>query len=58
MLELQQKSMHARHDELFEQFNTLREKEQKLVQELREHYGEGEIDIVNGTFTSDESGLK
>mgnify|MGYP000164732158 CR=1 FL=1 len=58
MLEQQQTAMQNRYDELFRQFETLRDKEQKLVNDLRERYGEGEIDIVNGTFTSDDSGLK
>lgn len=57
LIEVQQKSIQARQEELFHQFESLREKEQELLSELRERYGEGEIDIVNGTFTSDDSGL-
>lgn len=57
MIEIQQKNVQSRQEELFHQFESLREKEQELLVELRERYGEGEIDIANGTFTSDDSGL-
>lgn len=58
LIEAQQQNILDRQAELFRQFETLREKEQELLVELRERYGEGEIDIANGTFTSDDSGLK
>jgi TolA-binding protein len=33
-------------------FDSLREQEQELLQKLKDRYGEGEINIVDGTFTT------
>ena len=54
MLERQQTAMQTRYDELFRQFELLREKEEKLITELKDRYGEGQIDINAGTFTPAE----
>lgn len=32
-------------------FNDLQKQEQELLQKMRERYGDGEINIVQGTFT-------
>tara|TARA_R110000868_G_scaffold102298_4_gene281752 strand:- start:5418 stop:5696 length:279 start_codon:yes stop_codon:yes gene_type:complete len=34
-----------------EQFETLRNQESVLLEKMRERYGEGQINIVDGTFT-------
>ncbi len=33
-------------------FDSLREQEQELLQKLKDRYGEGEINIADGTFTT------
>ena len=35
------------------QFESLRTQESELMQKMRERYGEGQINIVDGTFTPD-----
>ena len=51
MLERQQAQTDAQQEELMRQFDSLREEEQRLVESLKERYGEGEINIAQGTFT-------
>ena len=36
----------------FEQLDTVRETEQELLKNLQEKYGEGQINLQDGTFTS------
>ena len=40
--------------EALRRFETLRQNEQELLQKLKDRYGEGEINIVDGTFTTAE----
>jgi TolA-binding protein len=51
MLERQQAQTESQQDELMTQFDKLREQEQQLIDSLKERYGEGEINIAQGTFT-------
>jgi archaellum component FlaC len=55
-IETQRKSLEHRKSELFTQFVTLREQESSLVDQLKERYGEGQINIIDGTFTPDTIG--
>jgi hypothetical protein len=49
---------HARSEQerYMQQWYELQEKEQKSIDKLRTHYGDGQINIADGTFTAD-SGL-
>ena len=51
MLERQQTQTESQQDELIAQFDKLRQEEQQLIESLKERYGEGEINIAQGTFT-------
>jgi TolA-binding protein len=51
MIERQQFQLEAQQDELMNQFDKLRDEEQQLVATLKERYGDGEINIAQGTFT-------
>ena len=48
--------LNAEQDRLYGEFETLRKQEQELLEKMRERYGEGQINIADGTFTPD-SGL-
>jgi hypothetical protein len=54
MFERQQAQLESQRDELLQQFDSLREEEQELVAALKERYGDGEINIAQGTFTPTE----
>lgn len=43
--------LEAREQEIISRFDQLRQKEQDLLAKLKERYGEGEINIAEGTFT-------
>ena len=51
MIQSQQKQLEQVRTEHLEQFDRLREEETKLMETLKERYGEGEINIQDGTFT-------
>ena len=51
MLERQQAQTESQQNELIAQFDKLRQEEQQLIESLKERYGEGEINIAQGTFT-------
>jgi hypothetical protein len=55
---LQRQLEHARSEQerYMQQWYELQEKEQKSIDKLRTHYGDGQINIADGTFTAD-SGL-
>lgn len=53
MLELQQKTLLEQETRYLADFEVLREKEQGLMEAMRERYGSGQINIVDGTFTPD-----
>ncbi len=55
-LETQKQSLTDRKTNLIQQFIGLREEETKLVETLKEHYGDGQINIADGTFTPHEEG--
>lgn len=44
--------LESQEAEALRRFESLREQEQELLQKLKERYGEGEINIVDGTFTT------
>ena len=46
----------SEQERVYSEFETLRQQEQDLLEKMRERYGEGQINIAEGTFTP-ESGL-
>ncbi len=46
--------LNAEQDKLYSEFESLRTKEQELLEKMRERYGDGQINIADGTFTSDD----
>jgi len=48
--------LNAEQERLYNQFESLRTREQELLEKMRERYGEGQINIADGTFTP-ETGL-
>lgn len=54
MLEQQQNVLLENQQELFAEFSELRNEETKLIDTLKERYGDGQINIADGTFTSAE----
>jgi chromosome segregation ATPase len=55
---LQRQLEHVRSEQerFMQQYYELQEKEQQSIDKLRTHYGDGQINIADGTFTAD-SGL-
>ncbi len=54
MIQLQLKQLEEVREEQLELFSKLREEEAELMSTLKEHYGEGEINVADGTFTPAE----
>jgi hypothetical protein len=52
VLNSQLKQIETIKDEQLQLFKTLRDDESELMASLKERYGEGEINIQDGTFTS------
>jgi hypothetical protein len=52
---LQRQLEHVRSEQerYMQQYFELQEKEQQSIDKLRTHYGEGSINIADGTFTAD-----
>jgi hypothetical protein len=48
--------LNAQQDKLYFEFEELRNQEQDLLEKMRERYGDGQINITDGTFTQ-TSGL-
>jgi predicted transcriptional regulator len=48
--------LNAEQDKLYSEFESLRKQEQELLEKMRERYGDGQINLAEGTFTP-ESGL-
>lgn len=48
----QLKQLTAEKEKMFSSLNELREQEIKLMDSLKEKYGDGQINIEDGTFTS------
>ena len=55
-LERQLEHLQSEQEQFMKQYIELQETEQQIVENLRNHYGEGQINIADGTFTPD-SGL-
>lgn len=55
-LQTQKQSLENRKSNLLEQFISLRDEETKLIETLKERYGDGQINITDGTFTEVNSG--
>ena len=51
LIKKQAEQLEAQHEELMRQFDQLREDENELLEKLKERYGDGEINIADGTFT-------
>ena len=51
VLNRQVEMMNAEQDKFLTQFESLRTQESELMQKMRERYGDGQINIVDGTFT-------
>jgi predicted transcriptional regulator len=51
VLNRQLEMMNAEQDKFLTQFESLRTQESELMQKMRERYGDGQINIVDGTFT-------
>ena len=51
LIKRQAEQLDAQHEELMRQFDEMREQESELLEKLKERYGDGEINIANGTFT-------
>lgn len=49
------KQLEQDQERLLSQFESLREQESQLMEKMRERYGEGQINLVDGTFTPDSS---
>ena len=45
--------LEAYQEQLLQQFQTLQSQETDLVNKLKEHYGEGQIDLEKGVFISE-----
>lgn len=52
--ETQLESLKQMQIRTLERFEMLREQENALIEQLKEHYGEGQIDVNAGTFTPAE----
>ena len=48
--------LNEEQNKLYGEFENLRKQEQELLEKMRERYGEGQINIADGTFTP-ETGL-
>ena len=51
MLARQQELVTAEQHKYLDQFEALRNQESELLEKMRERYGDGQINIVDGTFT-------
>ena len=54
MVDQQKQLLLENQTALFGEFETLREDETKLIEALKERYGDGQINIADGTFISAE----
>lgn len=55
-MESQKNILSQRKTELFNKFLELRQQETALIDNLKDKYGEGQINITDGTFTTDVIG--
>lgn len=54
MLQQQQQTLQENEQQLFAEFSALREEESQLIENLKARYGDGQINITEGTFTPAE----
>lgn len=54
IVEQQKQSLLENQTALFGEFEQLRTEESELIEKLKERYGDGQINIIDGTFTSAE----
>lgn len=54
MIEQQQRTLLDTQQSVFTDFENLRKEETQLIDTLKERYGDGQINIADGTFTSAE----
>lgn len=54
IIEQQKQELLETQTTLFGEFEKLRQEESELIEKLKERYGDGQINIVDGTFTSAE----
>ena len=54
VLNRQLELMTAEQNKYLDQFESLRKQESELLDKMRERYGEGQINIADGTFTPDQ----
>ena len=52
VIEQQLNYLKQEKEKLFNVFSNLQEQEQALLDKMRERYGDGQINIVDGTFTA------
>ena len=53
-LEVQLEQVKSTREERFKSFTELRVKEEELITKFREQYGDGQINLANGTFIAAE----
>ena len=53
VLEKQLQSLKEEHTKYVQDFEQLRQQESALIEKMRNRYGEGQINIADGTFTPD-----
>ena len=46
--------LNAQQDKLYSEFENLRKQEQELLEKMRERYGDGQINLAEGTFTPED----
>ena len=54
IIEQQKQSLSENESALFSEFDALRKEESELIETLKERYGDGQINIADGTFISAE----
>ena len=54
LLQYQKIELEDKRSDLVKQFLNLREQETQLLKTLESRYGDGKIDVIEGTFTSND----
>jgi hypothetical protein len=57
-IERQLENLKTEHDRYIQQYGELQQSEEQIIEKLRAHYGEGQIDLAQGTFTADNGLVK
>jgi hypothetical protein len=58
VLEQQKLQLQQDQNKFLREFELLQETESALIQKMRERYGDGQINVVDGTFTPDAGLVK